>query len=446
MSSRLIDCLATTDALADLFSDQSVLRVMLEFEAALARAAGRAGAIPDSAARTIAGIATAETFDPAAIAREARSSATPIIPLVNALTERVRAVDPASAQFVHWGATSQDVSDTAMILLLKRAKPILAADHLRLDASLRTLSESHADTMMIGRTLLQPASPITFGLKAAGWWAAANRSWRRLSLAWDGALVLQFGGAAGTRAALGQYALDVAAELAKELELASAPPWHADRDRLGAFITASALFTASLGKMARDIALLMQDEVGEVAEAGGGSSTMPQKRNPSACTLVISTAMRMPGLVSTFLVGMLQEHERSVGGGQAEWPTLASAVQATGSAASAMAAVLDGLTVDPARMRSNLEATNGLICAERAVIVLAAEMDRETARSLVTDAIRRSRETGRTLGDVLRSMPEVVTAVPAGILASIDRPEHYLGESETLRKELLGQPAPAGPG
>ena len=279
-SVRLIECLATTDSLAEVFSNQSVLQAMLDFEVALARAAARADIVPEAVAAAIAAAAEAKRFDVAAIAREARQSATPVIPLVGALTERVRAIDPESAQYVHWGATSQDVADTAMVLLLKRAKSLLAADHARIDRALRTLSEAHASTVMLGRTLLQPATPITFGLKAAGWCAALSRSWSRLSAAWHAALVLEFGGAAGTRAAFGDRAAIVAMELATELDLGPAPPWHTDRDRLGGAIAAMGLYTAVLGKIARDVSLLMQAEVGEVAERGGGSSSMPHKRNP----------------------------------------------------------------------------------------------------------------------------------------------------------------------
>jgi len=191
--------------------------------------------------------------------------------------------------------------------------------------------------------------------------------------------------------------------------------------------------------VARDIALLMQAEVGEVAEPGGGSSTMPHKRNPSGCALVIAAATRMPGLVAACLTGMLQEHERSVGGGQAEWPTIASAVQATGSAVSALATVVEGLTVDAVKMRSNLDATNGIVFAERAVVLLAPSLGRDIAQGLVTDAIRRSGESGQTFGDVLRAMPQVTAALPAEELRAIDRADHYLGDAETLRRQLLDE-------
>src|SRR5688572_2428278 len=266
MSSRLIDCLSTTDPLAAVFSDVSVVRAMLDFEVALGRAAAMAGAIPESAAAAIEAAADAARFDPEALARDARESATPAIPFVKALTGMVRAQHPDCAQYVHWGATSQDVTDTAIVLLLKQARRSLAADHQRIDRALRSLSDSHASTIMLGRTLLQPATVITFGLKVAGWWAAIVRSWQRLSAAWDDVLVVQLGGAAGTRAALGADASRIASDLAHALGLGVAPPWHTDRDRLGAFVAALGLYTAALGKAAHDVALLMQGEVAEVAE------------------------------------------------------------------------------------------------------------------------------------------------------------------------------------
>ena len=189
---------------------------------------------------------------------------------------------------------------------------------------------------MLGRTLLQPAPPITFGLKVAGWVAALVRGWRRVDSSVDAAAVLQFGGASGTLAALGDRGPAVSRALADDLGLRNPEaPWHTDRDRLAALVSACGVYTATLGKIARDISLLMQDEVGEVAERGGGSSTMPHKRNPAGCAVVLAASTRLPGLVAAFLTGMVQEHERGVGGWHAEWPTLAATVQTTGSALAA---------------------------------------------------------------------------------------------------------------
>src|SRR5947207_2378760 len=383
MSVRLIGSLSTTQALAELFSDQSVLRAMLDFEVALARVEAGFKIIPQSAADAIAA-AQATDFDVASITGQALHSATPAIPLVKALTERVRAMDPNAAGFVHWGATSQDVADTALVLLLKRGQEILEADLLRLEQALLRLAGQHQHTVMLARTLLQPAPPITFGLKVAGWLGAIQRSHKRLTSCFHESRVLQFGGASGTLAGLGDRGLAVGQALATELKLSYPEmPWHTQRDRLAALICACGVLTGALGKMARDISLLMQHEVAEVFEPGdegrGGSSTMPHKRNPAGCVVALASANRVPGMVSAFLSGMVQEHERGAGGWQAEWPVVSAVIEATGAAAACMAEVAEGLTVDPARMRSNIEDTRGNIFAERAMMMLAAKVGRDAA-------------------------------------------------------------------
>jgi 3-carboxy-cis,cis-muconate cycloisomerase len=434
----LIDCLATTDVLTELFSDASLLGAMLEFEGALARAAASAGLVPAAAAAAISEAARRGGFDASAIARDGRSGATPAIPLVKALRARVRELDPAAAAHVHAGATSQDVTDTALILLLGRAHRMIAADHQRLEQALRSLSERHAGTIMLGRTLLQPATPTTFGLKVAGWTAPIARSWRRLDRAWHQAMVIQLGGAAGTLAALGDSGPQVAESAARELGLRSAPPWHTDRDRLGALLTGCGLYGAALGKAALDIALLMQAEVREAAEPGGGSSTMPQKRNPSGCAVVLAAASRLPGLVASYLTGMLQEHERGVGGIQAEWPTVSAIVQSTGASVAALAAVVEGLEVDPARMRGNLDATGGTIFAERAVMLLAPPLGRDRAEQVVAEALAASRGSGVPFPAALKAAAGRDRALPPDVLDGIDDPGRYLGSAEWIRTQLLG--------
>jgi 3-carboxy-cis,cis-muconate cycloisomerase len=438
MSSNLVDSLATTDALTDIFSNASILDAMLRVEVGLAQVEARAGLIPMTAAEAIAACGRRELYDAASIARTARESGTPTIPLVGALRERVGARDPDAAVFVHWGATSQDVADSALILLLSRAYEVLARDHQRLDGALRRLSDAHAQTVMLARTLLQPAPPITFGLKVAGWSAALGRGWTRLSRAGNEGLILQCGGASGTLAALGPPGLAIAKGLGEVLGLrCPEAPWHTHRDRLAAILTACGIYTASLGKMARDISLLMQDEVREASEPGGRSSTMPQKRNPSGCAIVLAAAVRVPGLVASFLTSMVQEHERSVGGWHAEWPTVASTVQATGAALAAAADVIDGLIVHPEAMRKNLEATRGTVFAERAMLLLAPRLGRDAAQRLIQDALEQVERTGLTLGDALRDMPEVTATLPADLLATLDRAEDYLGAAEPLRRQLL---------
>lgn len=442
MPVRLIDSLATTEELAEVFADDSVLQAMLRFEIALARCQARLGMIPSAAAKTIAASASPSEFDPAELARAALRAGTPVIPLVRALTENVRKQSAAAAGFVHWGATSQDVADTALMLLLKQARRIFESDLDRLEAALRGLVTRHRRTVMLGRTLLQAAPPTTFGLKAAGWLAAMRRSRIRLETAFQDSLVLEFGGASGTLAALGKKADSLGKALARELGLGYPDaPWHAHRDRLAALLSTCGVLAGSLAKMARDLSLLMQSEIGEVAEpsspGSGGSSTMPHKRNPVRCALTLTAAGRMPGLVANFLSCMPQEHERGLGGWQAEWPIVSQAMQATGLALASMAEVAEGLTVDAARMRANIDATRGAIFAERAMMLAGAKLGRDSAHKILEEAARHSREQDRSLRDVLAEMPEIKDALSAKDLADLEVPEHYLGSADMFQRRQL---------
>jgi 3-carboxy-cis,cis-muconate cycloisomerase len=442
MPVRLIESLATSAELAAVFSDESVLRAMLDFEVALAGAEARAGVVPQTAAEVIAKVAQAETFDITALAHDALRAGTLAIPLVKALTEKVRVTDSSATGFLHWGATSQDVADTALVLLLKRAQTIFESDLSRLETALRTLAEKYKNTVMLGRTLMQPAPPITFGLKAAGWLGAVCRSRNRLDFSFKEALVVQFGGASGTLASLDENGVLIGQDIAKELGLGFPDaPWHTHRDRLAALVCSCGILTGSLGKMARDISLIMQSEVGEASEPGGegrgGSSTMPHKRNPTGCSIALASAQRVPGLVATFLSAMVQEHERALGGWQAEWPTIAAVIQATGLAISSMAEVAEGLKVDETRMRANIDATHGAIFAERAMMLLAKKMGRDVAHKLMEEATQKSVAQGRHLVEILRGMPEVVQHIDDETLQDLEVPEKYLGVAEQFRLNLL---------
>jgi 3-carboxy-cis,cis-muconate cycloisomerase len=442
MSERLIESLATTPTLAALFSDESVLQAMLEFETTLARAEARHGLIPIEASDAIAAAARPGNFDVTVLADAAFRAGTIAIPLVKMLTDQVRKTDAEAARFVHWGATSQDVADTAMSLLLKRAEPVLIGDLRRLEKSLADLSDRHRGSVMLGRTLLQPAPPVTFGLKAAGWLGSIRRGRRRLQKASRSAAVLQFGGATGTLASLGDRGIHVAEALSADLGFGGAPPtpWHTHRDQLATLICAFGVLTGSLGKMARDISLLMQSEVGEAAEPGsegrGGSSTMPNKHNPTACSLTLAAAHRVPGLVASFLSTMLQEHERGVGGWLAEWPIIAAVVQSTGVAIASMAEVAAGLSVDTQKMRFNIENVKGTIFAERAMMLLGAKLGRDAAHKVLDVAVRKSVKEGRHLAAVLAETPEVTTHLSRAELKELETPEQYLGSAEAFRKAL----------
>jgi 3-carboxy-cis,cis-muconate cycloisomerase len=293
--------------------------------------------------------------------------------------------------------------------------------------------------VMLGRTLLQPAPPTTFGLKAAGWYASLCRSWARVGQAWHDAARIQLGGAAGTLAAFGDRGPHIVDAFERELRLlpSAAAPWHAARDRYAALVSACAIYGGVLAKMARDVSLLMQFEVGEVREAGGGSSAMPNKQNPSGCARTLAAAARLPGLTATMLAGLVQEHERAVGGWQAEWPVIAEALQATGAALEAMRGVIAGLAVDPERMRANVDATHGAIFAERVVMLAAPVLGRSVAHRLLKDALGRSQESARSLAEIVRDIPELAAVVNDEVLRSLDDPRAYLGAAETLRQRLL---------
>ena len=412
----LIDCLGTTEEFSELFSDRSMLDAMLRFEAALARAQARLGIIPQSAADSISAV-TADKFDVATIAREARDSASVVIPFVRMLRTQ------PGGDLAHFGATSQDVVDTALVLLLVRAKDVLEADHLRLSRALRTLSERHKDTVMLGRTLLQPASPITFGYKVANWYGGVSRSWKRVCQGFDQTLLVQFGGASGTLAAYGDRGLELGVELAAELNLGFAPPWHTHRDRLAALVADLAIYTGCLGKIARDVALLMQFEVGEVSESGGESSAMPHKRNPSGSAIALAAAARVPALAGAYLGAMVQEHERAAGAWQSEWQIVAAIVSASGSALAAMAVSVESLQVFPERMRANLDATRGAVLSEKALAILAPRLGGGRAHEAVANAVEKAQKEGRTLGEILN--------------VALGDAQDYLGASEMFRRKIL---------
>lgn len=438
MTSFLIDAFVTTPPLADTFSDAAVLQTMLDVEAAVARVQSRLQLIPAVAATAIGEATRAEFFDVAQIAADARRSATPVVPLVAALTARVAQTHPDHAGYVHWGLTSQDISDTALVITLRRSVSLLERDHVQLIQRLAALSDRHAGSVMLGRTLLQPATPITFGLKVAGWYGAITRSWDAVMRAADEGLLLQCGGAAGTLASLGANGPAVAQGLADELGLPNpGASWHAHRDRLAAFVTALGIYSAALGKMARDVSLLMQAEVGEVSEPGGSSSAMPHKRNPAGCALILAVANRMPGLVSGYLSGMVQEHERGIGGWQVEWPTCSALMQTAGSGLSAAVAMVDGLSVNVERMRANLDATNGVVCAEAVQMVLTSAYGRARARAIVDESLAVSRERCITFREALELIPDAANVLRAHPETCV--PERYTGSAESMRLRLLNR-------
>jgi len=451
VDSALFDPLFDAAGVAPLFADASRLQAMLDFEAALARAEAACGIFAGSEAETIARHCRAGLFDTAAIGRAAPAGGNPAIPLVEALTAKVAAVDPAAARWVHFGATSQDVIDTATVLLLRRLHPMFEERTAALAAILADRAAAHRDTPMVARTFLQHAVPTTFGCKLAGWLDALLRHRDRLAELEGRLFVLQFGGAAGTLAALGEKGPAVAARLAEGLGLGRPDiPWHGHRDRLAEFAGWLASLAGCLGKMAQDLALMMQTEVGELAEPGeggrGGSSTMPQKRNPVACTLVLGACRQVPELAGSLFATMLQEHERGLGGWHAEWRILPELCVLVGGALARLQETLAGLEVDVARMRRNLELTDGLVMAEAVRIALVEALGREAAGRRLAAACRRARTEGRHLREVLAADPEIVSRLGERKLTALFDPAGYLGAAPAFVDAVLARYRERGEG
>ena len=442
--------LFTTDAMRAIFSARARLARMLEFEAALARAEARAGVIPQAAADAIALQCDAKRFDTGEIEAAARIAGNVAIPLVAALTRAVGAVDADAKGYVHWGATSQDAIDTGLVLQLRDALALIDADLARLAGALAMQARRHAATVLSGRTWLQQALPITLGVKLAAIVSALDRHRDRIASLRSRALVLQFGGAAGTLASLHERGLAVSDELGRELGLEVPDmPWHTERDRLCEIAATLGMLTATLGKLARDLSLLAQTEVGEADEPAapgrGGSSTMPQKRNPVGASIALAAALRVPGLVATMLQAAVQEHERGLGNWPAEWETLPQIVMLTAGALDAMAEVAEGLDIHVDRMRANLDLTHGLIFAEAVQMALAPAMGRDAAHSLVAGACRRASAQRAHLRDILENEPRVNDVLGREAIAHLFDPAAYLGQSRAyVERALVRHPAQGG--
>ena len=418
------------------------IQAMLDVEVALAESLAAEGLIPASCVPGIRDAARAELYDPSAIDAAAAQAGNHAIPLIEMFTARVAAADPGAARYVHWGATSQDILDTGLVLQIRAAIPSIQADLLRATAGAIGLARLHSDTPQAGRTWLQHATPITFGLKAAGWADALGRSRMRLAHAFDEAMVLQFGGAAGTLAALGGRGIAVANALGGRLDLRVPDlPWHAERDRLVNLASALGITAGTLGKVARDIALLSQTEVNEAHEAPidgrGSSSSMPQKRNPVGASIALAAAVRAPGLVSTLLAAMPQEHERGLGGWQAEWDTLPELIRVVATSAAAIGQMLDSLVVRPQAMAANLALTGGLSNAEAVSIALAGHVGVRRAHEIVALACREAAAQARPLADVLKEDGAAMAHLTPAEVDALLVPDRYLGMARAFVERVL---------
>ena len=422
--------------------DAAFVRHMLAFESALARAEATVGVIPPSAAAAISKTCQTAQFDVAALAEAATKAGNVAIPLVKMLTAHVANTDADAARYVHWGATSQDAIDTATMLQIRDGIDALLGDLERAIAGFATQAKQHRHTVAVARTWLQHALPMPFGLKLAEYAAALHRSRVRLKRLRAESLVLQFGGAAGTLAALGDKGLIVSEQLAKELSLPlPEAPWHTHRDRIAEAASVFAILAGTCGKIARDVSLLMQTDVGEAfepaGEGRGGSSTMPHKRNPVAAASALAAATMAPNLAATIFAAQVQDHERSAGPWHAEWPTLPMLMLVTSGALSSIVEFAEGLEVDAARMRTNLESTHGLVMAEAVAMALAEKTGKSEAHHIVEAASRTAIESQQHLRDVLGKDTRVTAHLDADKLHSLFEPMSYQGVSQALIDRLL---------
>ena len=409
---------------------------MLEAERALAAAGAAAGAVPDDAAATIANACAADGFDWERLLAEGRAAGTPAEPLVRALVERV---GEDAGRYVHLGATSQDIVDTAAMLVARRALDLVLRDLDRVADACAGLARAHRDTPMAGRTMLQHAVPTTFGLKTAGWLVTVLDARMRLADVRANGLAAQLGGAAGTLAALGEQGLEVAALYARELGLVEPIlPWHTNRVRIAELGAALALACGVVSKVGLDLQLLAQTEVAEVRVGGerGASSAMPHKQNPVDAMWARAAAELGRAQAAVLTGALVAEHERPGGAWQAEWDALSGSLAATGGAASALASALEGLEVDAERMRANLDLTGGRIASERLALLLTERLGRDEARALVRDASLRAAANGVPLEDALS---DTDTGLSESELAAALDPTTYLGSAGPLVDRALAR-------
>jgi 3-carboxy-cis,cis-muconate cycloisomerase len=449
-SDELLGPLSSSPAVLAAVSDEAWLRAMLEVEGALAQAQADVGIVPADAAEAIARVCAGLVLDPAQVGAESVDVGNPAAPLVRRLTA---AVPLDAAGWVHWGATSQDVVDSGLALVTRRAVDLLLADLDEATRACARLADQYRQTVMPGRTLMQQALPTTFGLKAAGWLTALDEAYDALAAAATRSCAAQLGGAAGTLASLGDQGVEVLERFAARLGLAEPVlPWHTARGRVAQLGAALAVAAGAAGKVALDVVLLASTEVGEVTEAAGrgGSSTLPHKRNPVGAVTVSACARRVTALAPVLLGAMAQEHERAAGAWQAEWDTLRDALRLTGGALSGVRDLLSGLDVHPERMRANLDRTGGLLLTEHVMMVLAERIGRQAAHDLVEAVVRRVERASGDLRTALLADPAVAAHLgPTALDAALD-PAGYLGSADRFvgralaahRRALTRRPAP----
>jgi 3-carboxy-cis,cis-muconate cycloisomerase len=430
-----------SDAMRAIMSERSAIAGMLAVEAALARAQARLGLIPAEAAAAITGAADVERLDMVALAAATRSMGFPTVGLVQQLSALA---GPEAGRWTHYGATTQDILDTALVLQLRDAIALLAGDLGRLLAALARLARAHRGTVMAGRTHAQQALPITFGYKAALWLDPLITMRERLAQLRPRVLRLQFGGAVGTLASLGADGPRVAAELARELDLAlPAIPWHVARDGIAELGCWCGMLAGALAKPASDVLWLMQSEVAEASEPAapgkGGSSTMPQKRNPIGCEFVLVQARGAQTLIPQLLGAMLHEHERGAGAMQLEQLALGQVLLLTHGALATLLPIAEGLVVDAGRMRRNLDAGGGLIMSEAVMMGLAPHLGRAAAHEVVHHAVGVATAEGIHLRAALARDARVTAILDAAGIARLTDPASYLGAADAFAEAVLAR-------
>jgi len=444
MANELFRPIFVPDKIREAVGGRAWLQAMLDAEAALVAAEARTGLIPEEAAKTIDSRCDAGLFDPEEIGHQGRAAGNPVPPLVRALTAAISEVSEDAARYVHKGATSQDITDTAAMLVVKRALDLILAELEGISSACARLAESHRDTIIAGRTLLQQALPTTFGLKAAGWLVSVLEARKMLLEVRSSRLAAQLGGAAGTLASLGDSGISVLEEFARELDLAEpVAPWHTDRTRVAQVGGALSLVAGALGKISLDVILLSQTEVAEVAEPSnggrGGSSTLPHKRNPILSVTAAASARRVVDVARTLQAAMAQEHERAAGAWHSEWEALSDALALTGGAAAAVREVMEGLHVHPKKMRENLDATGGLLLAENVTTVAAERLGRLKAHDLVQTVARRAADGERPFREELLGNGEIREVLSEEEIDAALDPAGYLGSAGTFVDRALAR-------
>ena len=442
VDSTVMRGLFSTPAMRRVFSDEARVQLYLDVEAALARVQARLGIIPEEAANEIENQAVVANIDFDRLKLQTEATGSTVLPVIEQLT----ALCGERGQYCHWGATTQDITDTATVLQIRAALDLVEDDLKAISQSLAGLAERYRDTLMAGRTKLQHAVPITFGFKAAMMLAAIERHRARLGEIRPRVLVGQFGGAAGTLASLGAQGIQVQFLLMGELELGQPDiTWHTHRDRMAEVACFLGLVTGTLGKIATDVKLMMQTEVGEVFEPAapgrGASSTMPNKRNPVSCNYILACASMVRQNVAAMLEAMVEDHERASGAWEIEWAAVPELFALSAGALAHTRDLLAGLIVDEARMRENLDLTEGMILAEGVMMSLAKFVGRDHAHEIVSSICRDAAARNRPLADLLRQNAEISERIDRAALDKLMDPANYLGTAREMIERVLAHRA-----